>query len=126
MLHACIIYMFLPFLRAVAVVLDFGTGEPLLHLQVGEGDVVANVRQLEDVGVLAASFPLHILRWNCGRHFLAADVGGYGVCALLVGDVGEGRHVIPFLVEGGVFEDVYFVGRLLVGYGEDDVTSGIG
>ena len=46
--------MFLPFLRAVAVVLDFGTGEPLLHLQVGEGDVVANVRQLEDVGVLVS------------------------------------------------------------------------
>lgn len=109
--------MFLPFLRAVAVVLDFGTGEPLLHLQVGEGDVVANVRQLEDVGVLAACLPLHVLCGNSGRHFLAADVGGYGVSALLVGDVGEGRHVIPFLVEGGVFEDVDSVRRFLVGDG---------
>ena len=118
--------MFLPFLRAVAVVLDFVTGEPLLHLQVGEGDVVANVRQLEDVGVLVASLPLHVLRWNSGRHFLAADVGGYGVSALLVGDVGEGRHVIPFLVEGGVFEDVDSVRRLLIGDAEENLTSGIG
>ena len=118
--------MFLPFLRAVAVVIDFGAGEPLFHLQVGEGDVVANVRQLEDVGVLAASFPLHVLRWNCGRHFLAADVDGYGVSALLVGDVGEGRHVIPFLIEGGVFEDVDSVRRFLVGDGEEQLTSGIG
>ena len=117
---------FLPFLRAVAVVLDFGAGEPLLHLQVGEGDVVANVRQLEDVCVLAACLPLHILRWNCGRHFLAADVDGYGVSALLVGDVGERRHVIPFLIEGGVLEDVYLVGRLLVGNGEEELTCGIG
>ena len=111
---------------AVAIVLDVGTWEPLLHLQVGEGDVVANVRQFEDVCVLAACLPLHVLCGNGGRHFLAADVGGYGVSALLIGYVGKGRNVVPLLIEGGVFEDVYSVRSFLVGYCEDDIACGIG
>ena len=96
----------------------------MLHLEIGKGDIVADVGEFEDVGVLIAGLPLHILRGDGGLHFLAADADTDGVWPLLIGNVGEGRHVIPFAIERGVFDDMEGVGSVLIGDGEKEESRG--
>ena len=78
------VFCFLPAAGSVAVVINFLSWQPFLHIQFREGDEAACFCYLEDVCILIACLPLHVFSRNGGKSLVSVDDGADGVSALCV------------------------------------------